>query len=85
MGLLLISLWTVLTNVLEWDEKGVEVLGKIKGGSSLPFGWPIYKKTMKYFNFTVSNHLSLSIQVLAQTGMCLCSFQQHSSVRWWVS
>lgn len=51
--LILVVGTTILTNVLEWDEKGVEVLGKIKGGSSLPFGWPIYKKTMKYFNFTL--------------------------------
>lgn len=81
MGPLLISLWIVLTNVLKWDDMGVEVLGKIKGGSNLPFGWPIYKKTMKYFNFTVSNHLSLSIQAPAQTRMRFCSFQQHSSAR----
>ncbi|KIR25137.1 endoplasmic reticulum protein [Cryptococcus deuterogattii LA55] len=51
--LILVVGTTILTNVLKWDEKGVEVLGKIKGGSSLPFGWPIYKKTMKYFNYTL--------------------------------
>ncbi|KAE8539601.1 hypothetical protein D1P53_003535 [Cryptococcus gattii VGV] len=51
--LILVVGTTILTNVLKWDERGVEVLGKIKGGSSLPFGWPIYKKTMKYFNYTL--------------------------------
>lgn len=77
-GTSLIRVCTVLTNVLKWDEKGVEVLGKIKGGSSLPFGWPIYKKTMKYFNYTVRIPLFLSIQAFILMEMC---FAASNSIR----
>ncbi|WVN84882.1 uncharacterized protein L203_100018 [Cryptococcus depauperatus CBS 7841] len=44
---------TFLTALLDWDAKGVEVLGEIKGGSELPFGWPIFKRTVKHFNTTL--------------------------------
>ncbi|WVQ78791.1 hypothetical protein IAT38_000882 [Cryptococcus sp. DSM 104549] len=44
---------TFLANVLNWDARGVEVLGKVKGGASLPFGLPINSRTLKYFNFTL--------------------------------
>ncbi|WWD16428.1 hypothetical protein CI109_100854 [Kwoniella shandongensis] len=44
---------TALTSALRWDKLGVEVLGTIKGGSSIPFGWPISGRTMKYFNYTL--------------------------------
>ncbi|TYJ55804.1 hypothetical protein B9479_003456 [Cryptococcus floricola] len=51
--LLLVVGTTILTEALGWNNLGVEVLGKIKGGSSLPFGWPIYSRTIQYFNFTL--------------------------------
>ncbi|KAK8861653.1 hypothetical protein IAR55_002476 [Kwoniella newhampshirensis] len=44
---------TVLTHALRWDHQGVEVLGKIQGGSSIPFGWPLFGRTLKYFNYTL--------------------------------
>jgi hypothetical protein len=44
-----------LTGVFKWDERGVDILGKISGGAGLPFGLPLDKRRMKYFNYTVSD------------------------------
>jgi hypothetical protein len=41
--------------VFKWNERGVDILGKISGGAGLPFGLPLDKRRMKYFNYTVSN------------------------------
>lgn len=43
----------VLSSIFHWDNIGVEVLGKIKGGASFPIGLPIVPRTMKYFTQTV--------------------------------
>ncbi|GFZ42489.1 hypothetical protein JCM24511_00204 [Saitozyma sp. JCM 24511] len=43
---------TALTGVFKWDERGVDILGKISGGAGLPFGLPLDKRRMKYFNYT---------------------------------
>ncbi|RSH94758.1 hypothetical protein EHS25_004564 [Saitozyma podzolica] len=43
---------TALTGVFKWNERGVDILGKISGGAGLPFGLPLDKRRMKYFNYT---------------------------------
>jgi hypothetical protein len=42
-----------LTGIFRWDEKGVNVLGKISGGAGLPFGPPLESRQWKYFGSTV--------------------------------
>ncbi|RXK40370.1 endoplasmic reticulum protein [Tremella mesenterica] len=44
---------TALTGIFRWDEAGVDILGKVKGGGGMPFGWPLDKRRMKYFNYTL--------------------------------
>ena len=46
--LLVVAGTTLLNGQLRWDLKGVDILGKIDGGSKFPFGW------LKYFNYTFS-------------------------------
>ncbi|ORY29822.1 sulfate transporter family-domain-containing protein [Naematelia encephala] len=43
---------TVLTGTFRWDHLGVEVLGKISVGSGSPFGLPLDKLQLRYFNYT---------------------------------
>lgn len=48
----------VMTRIFRWDEQGVEVLGKISGGGTgMPFGWPLTRGIMKYFNYTLPTAL----------------------------
>lgn len=49
-----VELTIVLSGVFRWDERGVEILGKIRDGSGFPLGLPITSRTMKYFGETVS-------------------------------
>lgn len=42
---------TIMTRTFAWDQRGVDVLGMIKGGKDLPFGLP-NKKHWKYFGAT---------------------------------
>lgn len=44
----------VLNGMFRWDLRGVEVLGRISGGTDFPFGWPLDRRRLKYFNYTVS-------------------------------
>ncbi|WVW80234.1 hypothetical protein I302_102212 [Kwoniella bestiolae CBS 10118] len=44
---------TVLSAALDWDKRGIDILGQIKGDAAVPFGWPLNKRAMKYFNYTL--------------------------------
>ncbi|WWC88093.1 uncharacterized protein L201_002997 [Kwoniella dendrophila CBS 6074] len=43
---------TILSAVLKWEAIGIDILGQIKGEAALPFGWPLNKRALKYFNYT---------------------------------
>ncbi|KAL7424649.1 hypothetical protein Q5752_000333 [Cryptotrichosporon argae] len=51
--LIAVASTTALNAVFRWDLQGVEVLGEISGGKGLPFGLPLYHRTIKYFNYTL--------------------------------
>ncbi|WVQ93512.1 hypothetical protein IAU59_000586 [Kwoniella sp. CBS 9459] len=44
---------TILSGVLNWDDQGIDILGRIKTGTILPFGWPLNKRSLAYFNYTL--------------------------------
>jgi hypothetical protein len=44
----------VLTSIFRWDLKGVDILGKVKTSTGMPFGLPLTSRPLKYFNQTVS-------------------------------
>lgn len=36
------------------DERGVDILGKVKAGHGSPLGWPLTKKAIRYSDYTVN-------------------------------
>ena len=47
-------IYVVLAGQLRWDQHGIDILGEVPGGTSIPFGWPLNHRRMKYFSYTVS-------------------------------
>jgi len=43
-----------VTGVFRLDERGVDILGKVKAGHGSPLGWPLSKRAIKYADSTVS-------------------------------
>lgn len=47
-------MYVVLAGQLRWDRHGIDILGEVSGGTTIPIGWPLDKRRMKYFSYTVS-------------------------------
>ncbi|KAI9632716.1 sulfate transporter family-domain-containing protein [Dioszegia hungarica] len=43
---------TFLAGQLRWDRHGIDILGEVSGGTTIPIGWPLDKRRMKYFSYT---------------------------------
>jgi high affinity sulfate transporter 1 len=50
--LLVVVFTTLLTSIFRWDLKGVDILGKVKTSTGMPFGLPLTSRPLKYFNQT---------------------------------
>ncbi|WVR03746.1 hypothetical protein IAU60_000741 [Kwoniella sp. DSM 27419] len=44
---------TILSALLDWEKLGIDTLGRIDSGAALPFGWPLNKTSLAYFNYTL--------------------------------
>lgn len=74
---------TVLAGRLRWDRLGVDILGQVSGGSAIPFGWPLDKRRLKYFSYTVSlSYDSDSMAAPKREQVLICSSLPLSSALW---
>lgn len=48
-----------VTGIFRLDERGVDILGKVKAGHGSPLGWPLTKRAIKYSDYTVRLLVSL--------------------------
>jgi MFS superfamily sulfate permease-like transporter len=53
-GFLLQLIDPAVTGIFRLDERGVDILGKVKAGHGSPLGWPLTKRAIKYSDYTVS-------------------------------